>query len=389
MDLRRLYHRIHATPMRLLGLAGLAVLLLVDVFVLMTIHRDEPRAGNAQGSRVLLLSTLLDEPSTDAIMGPDPLESIVADLRDRETDQEMTDTSDPEGNRVSTPPWYGLCPQRSVTSVDDFRQAVLSNPQLAAYYSDFQWDKARLVKTEAPRLVYVSYQKAGTIVRTTRPKRLPQGDLILTDGVRQARAYCCNEVAEITEAPAVPKPPLEIVDAPLPPPVEIGQTALASPPAELAQPALPVQGPPTAGGPPAVASPPQSLTGPPAAVLPPGFAFLPPGPVSRLLAPPPAEEILLTDDTPDNTPPETILLPPETAQDNTPPGGNPCCALIPLPPGVEQPPAPPIAETPEPSTWTTMGLVLTGLAWWRRRVRRRGQPLASVHASGTMAPEAL
>ena len=62
-------------------------------------------------------------------------------------------------------PWYGLCPLKSVASLDDFRRVVRSDQRLAAYYGSFNWARARLVTTAEPQLVYVSYQKAGALVQ--------------------------------------------------------------------------------------------------------------------------------------------------------------------------------------------------------------------------------
>lgn len=410
MDLRRLGRRTHATPLRLLGCAALVVVVVACTLVRLAMSRGEPQDGIPQGPRALWLPTLPDEPSTEEIMGPSVEESTAFAASGTEEAQEMKHQPDLGRSQTATP-WYGLCPPQAVASLDDFRLAVLRSPQLAAYYSDFQWAQARLVKTEASRWVYVSYQKAGTIVRTKRPKLLPKGDPILTDGIRQARAYCCNEIFEVVEVPLLHSTPAEIVDAPPPPPAlgsEVSQPALGLPPVEqsnwppgaLLPPSQPGTAPPDAASvPPGSSFPPFPPRG---VVVPPTLATLPPlsppagTPQVSESSPPlvpflPADSFLppLDETTPEVTflPPVDAFLPPSPVGE-IPPGAEfpPLLAVV-SPPGEGGPPSetpgptlpPPIgaalppSPVPEPSTWTLLGLGCLGLVGWRWSAGRRVQ----------------
>jgi len=285
---------------------------------------------------------------------------------------------------------------------------VRSDQRLAVYYGDFNWVKARLVTTAAPRLVYVSYQKAGALARTRQPMLLPKGDTLLTDGVLQARTYCCNEVFEIVDAPPPPPaagdqsvpplapstqvlglleslpslaslegetPPSALVAPPAAPPFSPLSTRREVPPSSLlAPPAVPPFSPPSAQG----GVPPSPLLAPPAA--PP---FSPPStqgdvpplqpatpPTVPTFSPPPSSGAIL---------PPFALVPPTVPTFPPPPDFFPTQGPV---PSFPSPPASPPTPTvvPEPSTVALLSLGLAGLVWYRRRAwqrARRGAPRSS------------
>src|SRR6266446_103239 len=261
MSQRRPHHSARSTLALILGRAALRVAIVALVIVGLVGSAKEPRDVHPQRYRAVLLPTLPDEPPAQDIMGPSTMV---------ESESEETAQRPDRGAAHTEAPWYGLCPLKSVASLDDFRRVVRSDQRLAAYYGSFNWARARLVTTAEPQLVYVSYQKAGALARTKHPMLLPKGDTLLTDGVLQARTYCCNEV-------------FEIVDAPLPPPSEGDQPAWPLPPST--QVLWPPESPP-ALAPPEDETPPAELVAPP--VAPP---FSPPSargaiPPSSLMAPP-------------------------------------------------------------------------------------------------------
>ncbi len=183
MSQHRPHHSPRSTLALVLGLAALLVAIIALVVASLGGSAKGPKNVHLQWYRAVLLPTRPDEPPAQDLMGASAAV---------ESESEGT-AHRPE--RGTTPaPWYGLCPYKSVASLDDFRRVVGNDQRLAAYYGSFNWDKARLVTTAAPRLVYVSYQKAGALARTKYPLLLPKGDTLLTDGVLQARTYCCNEV---------------------------------------------------------------------------------------------------------------------------------------------------------------------------------------------------
>lgn len=108
--------------------------------------------------------------------------------------------------------YYGLCKKNSIRSVEDFRATVSNDPVLAAHFSGFNWDRARLGRQDKPLWTYVSYRNGEVVRRTTKAVRLPKGDGYITDGAHVVRTYCCNDYVA---APAPrPEGPVERVDAP-------------------------------------------------------------------------------------------------------------------------------------------------------------------------------
>src|SRR5438874_7763288 len=190
MSQRRPHHSARSTLALLISLAALLVALVTLVIVSLGGSIKEPRDIHLRRYRAVLLPALPEDPPAQDIMGPS---AIV------ESESEGTAPRPDRGAAHTAAPWYGLCAPRSVASLDDFRQVVRHDPRLAVYYGSFNWAQARLVTTAEPRLVYVSYQKAGALARTNHPMLLPKGDTLLTDGVLQARTYCCNEVFELVD----------------------------------------------------------------------------------------------------------------------------------------------------------------------------------------------
>jgi hypothetical protein len=349
MSQRRLHHSARSTLALILGLTALLVAVVALVIASFGRSVKGPRDVHPQRYRAVLLPTLPDEPPAQDIMGSSAMV---------EAESEGTAQRSDRGAAHTEAPWYGLCPPRSVATLDDFRRMVRSDQRLAAYYGNFNWAKAQLVTTAAPQLVYVSYQKAGALARTKHPMLLPKGDTLLTDGVLQARTYCCNEVFELVDAPPPPSAEGDQPASPLPPstqvlwppasPPALAPPAGATPPAELvAPPAAPPFLPPSARG----AVPPASFLTPPG-----GSPFSPPS----LGEIPPSSRVV---------PPAVLALPPP--QDSAPARGP----VTPFPSPLALPPTPTIV--PEPSTVSLLGLGLAGLVWcrWRAWQRaRRGAP---------------
>jgi hypothetical protein len=110
--------------------------------------------------------------------------------------------------------WYGLCQKNIVHSVEDFKNVVQNDPVLSQYFSDFNWDNAKMGNLPETLFTSVAFRNNDTINKTRKKIRLPKGDGYITDGKRWARSYCCNE---IFDAP-VPEgnKPTEEAEAPVP-----------------------------------------------------------------------------------------------------------------------------------------------------------------------------
>ena len=381
MSQRRPHHSARSPLALILGLAALRVAIVALVIVALVGSAKEPRDVHPQRYRAVLLPTLPDEPPAQDIMGPSTMV---------ESESEETAQRPDRGAAHTETPWYGLCPLKSVASLDDFRRVVRSDQRLAAYYGSFNWARARLVTTAEPQLVYVSYQKAGALARTKHPMLLPKGDTLLTDGVLQARTYCCNEVFEIVDAPLPPPSEGDQPAWPLPPSTQVlwppeSPPALAppedeTPPAELvAPPVAPPFSPPSARG----EMPPSSLVAPPAA--PP---FSPPstrGDVPPLeLATPPTVPTFPPPPSPGEIPPSSLLAPPVAIAFPPLPDSFPAPVPVPsFPSPLALPPT--TTVVPEPSTVTLLSLGLTGLVWCRWRAWRRARRAALASRACTVS----
>lgn len=114
--------------------------------------------------------------------------------------------------------WLGVCKKNSIHSVADFQKTVASDAVLADHFAGFNWENARLGRQEEEMLVYVSHRKGEVIKLTSKPIKLPKGDGYITDGVRVARTFCCNDINISPSAgnPAKPPPVAAIPPAILP-----------------------------------------------------------------------------------------------------------------------------------------------------------------------------
>lgn len=90
--------------------------------------------------------------------------------------------------------WRGVCKKNTIHSVEDFRKTVQNDPVLLRHFSGFNWETAKIGKQDEETLAYVSHRKGEVIRQTKKPIRLPKGDGYITDGVRVARTYCCNDI---------------------------------------------------------------------------------------------------------------------------------------------------------------------------------------------------
>jgi hypothetical protein len=103
--------------------------------------------------------------------------------------------------------WRGVCKKNSIHSVEDFKKTVQSDPVLARHFAGFNWSTARIEKQDKEIYVFVTHREDDVIQQTTKPIRLPKDDGYITDGVRAARTYCCNDIDMKPTAGALTAPP--------------------------------------------------------------------------------------------------------------------------------------------------------------------------------------
>lgn len=108
-------------------------------------------------------------------------------------DEDITEIDNPSSELNGK--WRGVCAKNSVQTVEDFRKVVENDPVLSIHFAGFNWPQAVLGKQAEATHMYVTHRKGAVIKETTHPIRLPKGDGYITDGVRSARTYCCNDIS--------------------------------------------------------------------------------------------------------------------------------------------------------------------------------------------------
>jgi hypothetical protein len=208
--------------------------------------------------------------------------------------QGSSDRNDP--TRAIYP--YSVIPG-GVESAAELRNSVARDPVVAEHYEDFDVAKARVVRLNQDRLLYVSYRIANRVFWSKKRLTLPKGETVITDGEHMARTRCGNRLAE---APAGPVLAAEPAFEAAPP--ETAET-VAGAPALLGAPFAPGEAPlippPTIGIPPG--SPGGGIFTPPGIPIiggggPPSHGVTPPPVIPPPIIPPPVP-------TPE---PETLLM---------------------------------------------------------------------------------
>jgi len=196
---------------------------------------------------------------------------------------------------------YSVIPG-GVESATELRDSVTHDPVVAEHYEDFDVAKARVVRLNQDRLLYVSYRIANRVFWSKKRLTLPKGETVITDGEHMARTRCGNRLAE---APAGPVLAAEPVFEAAPP--ETAET-IAGAPALIGAPLPPGEAPLTPS--PAIGIPPGSPGG--GIFTPPGIPIIGGGgPPSHGVTPPPVVPPPIPPPIPPPVPapePETLLL---------------------------------------------------------------------------------
>jgi hypothetical protein len=120
------------------------------------------------------------------------------------------------------------------------------DPIVAAHYAGFDYDRARVVRLELAKTVYLSYRIGNHVYWTRRRVTLRKGEKLITDGKMTGRTRCANRVEEVPQkAVSAAEPPAARLDEPM----RVGDgTAIHDPPVEfqsalLNRPGVPEIGP--------------------------------------------------------------------------------------------------------------------------------------------------
>ncbi len=86
--------------------------------------------------------------------------------------------------------------------------ANMGNDQVvAAHFADFAVSRARMVKMEVTKNVYVSYRIRDAVFWTAKAIKIPEGEALVTDGRDYARARCGNRISVLPQAPVSEEEP--------------------------------------------------------------------------------------------------------------------------------------------------------------------------------------
>ncbi len=94
---------------------------------------------------------------------------------------------------------YSVVPG-GVASAAELRQAADHDAAVSEHYSGFNYQRARIVEVDQPKLVYLSYRRGNQIFWSRKQASLHKGEKLLTDGHTTARTRCGNQVSVLPQA---------------------------------------------------------------------------------------------------------------------------------------------------------------------------------------------
>ncbi|MGD0403824.1 MAG: PEP-CTERM sorting domain-containing protein [Candidatus Acidiferrales bacterium] len=116
------------------------------------------------------------------------------------------DNQDPQqisldGNISARPIYpYSVIPG-GVESAAELRNSVTRDPVVAEHYGDFDVARARVVRLDQDRFLYVSYRLGNRVFWSKKRFTIHKGEAIITDGDHMARTRCGNRVADVAAGP--------------------------------------------------------------------------------------------------------------------------------------------------------------------------------------------
>lgn len=122
---------------------------------------------------------------------------------------------------------YSVVPG-GVESAEELRNAVANDPVVAAHYQGFDLAKARVIRLNHARAVYVSYRKGNDVFWTSKRMSLLKGETVISDGGHMLRTRCGNQISEFPRVPVAPA--VEPLSETLETPLYIEVTAPSEPP---------------------------------------------------------------------------------------------------------------------------------------------------------------
>ena len=110
---------------------------------------------------------------------------------------------------------YSVIPG-GVRDVADLQEHAARDYVVRRHFAGFDYHRARLVRADKAREVYLSYRLRDRIFWTRKKVRLLEAELLLTDGAITARARCGNQVSEVPKAEVSDEEPAQdVLDQPV------------------------------------------------------------------------------------------------------------------------------------------------------------------------------
>lgn len=101
---------------------------------------------------------------------------------------------------------YSVIPG-GIQSPEDLRQVSEHDRVVANHYEGFDFENAKIVELQEPRLVYLSYRIGDKVFWTAKKVALRKGEKVITDGKMTARTRCANRVSESAQKGVSPEEP--------------------------------------------------------------------------------------------------------------------------------------------------------------------------------------
>jgi hypothetical protein len=123
-----------------------------------------------------------------------------------------------------------------VINPQELKDAVASDPVVAAHYADFDVENARVVRAMDAKMVHVSYRIGNRVYWSAKTIALAQGEQLMTDGKNLARTRCGNRISTVAQEPVLAEePPPEVFDAPFIPAEPLPLIEMPSPLLNIAE----------------------------------------------------------------------------------------------------------------------------------------------------------
>jgi hypothetical protein len=184
-----------------------------------------------------LVTQELRSPSERVLLAPQP------SLLQADPAQQLRPT---ENKRFVYP--YSVIPG-GVQSREELASVIGSDPVVAEHYARFAVSHAKIVHAAETQFVHVAYRLQNKVYWTAKKVKIPEGEMLITDGTDTARTRCGNRVSAVPLEPvSEEEPAVEMFEAPVLERVEA--PGLEMPPSGLQfndvptlQPYIPVQRP--------------------------------------------------------------------------------------------------------------------------------------------------